>query len=221
MSAARLIIFDCDGVLVNSEEIYQAAELEALASAGIIFEPSAYAQEFMGLSPVTWRTKLESVGLENAKPLSAEFFERMSDYTVDRLEEHLAALPGAWDTIKRLPSLLCVASSTPFARLRWKLERTGLLELFDPNIFSSDMVENGKPAPDLFLHAASAMRVHPSDSIVVEDSANGVLAGKAAGMRVVGFVAGKHCGGDHGSSLLRAGADMIVSDYRGLEALLS
>ena len=81
------------------------------------------------------------------------------------------------------------------------------------------MVENGKPAPDLFLHAAATMSVRPEDCVVVEDSANGVLAGKAAGMRVVGFVAGKHCAGDHASSLLKAGADMIVADYRGLEAL--
>jgi len=220
MFEPKLIIFDCDGVLVNSEEIYQAAELEALASAGLVFDPSAYTREFMGLSPAAWRTKLESVGLEKAKPLSAEFFQRMSDCTVDRLDQHLAALPGSHDTITRLPSLRCVASSTPSKRLRWKLERTGLLDLFDPHIFSSDMVDNGKPAPDLFLHASARMGIRPEHCVVVEDSANGVLAGKAAGMRVVGFVAGKHCVGDHAGSLSRAGADVIALDYRSLEALL-
>jgi len=219
MPAPRLIIFDCDGVLVNSEEIYQAAELEFLCSAGLVCEPVAYAEQFMGLSPAAWRSKLEAMGRETGKPLSAAFFDQMSASTAGQLEERLAALPGAGETILRLATRRCVASSTPYARLRWKLERTGLLEMLDPHVFSSDMVENGKPAPDLFLHAAASMGVDPVDCIVIEDSANGVLAGKAAGMRVVGFVAGKHCSGDHASRLLRAGADVIVEDYRSLEAL--
>lgn len=217
--APRLIIFDCDGVLVNSEEIYQTAEREFLADAGLDFEPVAYAREFMGLSPRAWRTKLEAAGLERARPLSSEFFDRMTAGAGIRLEQELTEIPGARDIIARLSALRCVASSTPTPRLRWKLERTGLLDLFDPHVFSSDMVANGKPAPDLFLHAAAKLGVQPADCIVVEDSANGVLAGKAAGMFVVGFVAGKHCGDGHDQSLLLAGADVIVSDYRGLEAL--
>ncbi|RUZ77589.1 HAD family phosphatase [Mesorhizobium sp. M7A.F.Ca.US.006.01.1.1] len=217
----KLIIFDCDGVLVNSEEIYQAAELEYLTAAGITFEPGAYTQAFMGLSPAMWQAKLEAIGQERAKPLSPRFFEQLADYTNERLRKDLAALPDARNVISRLPAPKCVASSTPLARLRWKLEHTGLVDLFDPHIFSSDMVVNGKPEPDLFLHAAGAMGVHARDCIVIEDSVNGVLAGKAAGMRVIGFTAGNHCAGTHGDGLLRHGADALVGAYEDLEVTLA
>ncbi|MER9949323.1 HAD family phosphatase [Mesorhizobium sp. M0047] len=216
----KLIIFDCDGVLVNSEEVYQAAELEWLASAGLTFEPSVYTKTFMGLSPAIWRAKLEAIGLARAKPLTPHFFEQMADYTNERLQKRLAPLPDARNTINRLSSLRCVASSTPVARLRWKLERTGLIDLFEPHIFSSDLVNNGKPEPDLFLYAARSMNVHPEECIVVEDSVNGVLAGKAAGMHVIGFAAGNHCSGNHGDILLQHGADVVVAAYRDLESAL-
>ncbi|MEI9420929.1 HAD family phosphatase [Mesorhizobium sp. Cs1299R1N1] len=217
----KLVIFDCDGVLVNSEEIYQAAELEYLASAGLIFESDVYKQTFMGLSPTTWQAKLEAIGQERAKPLSPRFFEQLADYTSQRLQKYLAALPGAQNVINRLSASRCVASSTPLARLHWKLEVTGLIDLFDPYIFSSDMVANGKPEPDLFLHAADTMGVHPDECVVIEDSVNGVLAGKAAGMRVIGFTAGNHCTGSHGVALSRHGADCLVGAYADLEVALA
>ena len=221
LSPTKLIIFDCDGVLVNSEEIYQATELEYLAAAGITFEPSAYTQAFMGLAPAMWQAKLEAIGQERAKPLSPLFFEQLAGHTNERLRKNLAALPDARNVISQLPASICVASSTPLARLRWKLEHTGLIDLFDPHVFSSDMVVNGKPEPDLFLHAAGTMGVHPGECIVVEDSVNGVLAGKAAGMRVIGFTAGNHCTGTHGDALLRHGADALVDAYEDLEVTLA
>ena len=221
LSPTKLIIFDCDGVLVNSEEIYQATELEYLAAAGITFEPSAYTQAFMGLAPAMWQAKLEAIGQERAKPLSPLFFEQLAGHTNERLRKDLAALPDARNVISRLPASICVASSTSLAQLRWKLEHTGLIDLFDPHVFSSDMVVNGKPEPDLFLHAAGTMGVHPGECIVVEDSVNGVLAGKAAGMRVIGFTAGNHCTGTHGDALLRHGADALVDAYEDLEVTLA
>lgn len=216
-----LIIFDCDGVLVNSEEIYQAAELERLESAGLVFEPGVYTRTFMGLAPAAWRATLERIAEERLRPFSPRFFDELADYTEARLETHLAAVPGAKSTISRLSTSRCVASSTPSARLRWKLEHTGLIDLFDPHLFSSDMVANGKPALDLFLHAAAAFGARPEECVVVEDSANGVLAGKAAGMHVIGFMAGGHCVGDHGNSLVLAGADVLVASYDDLEAALA
>lgn len=218
----KLIIFDCDGVLVNSEEIYIAAELEFLAEIGAVFERGAYMQSFMGLSPRMWREKLQpAVETNIGRALPADFFDRLHAFAVQRIEAGLAAMPGARETIDSITALRCVASSTPLERLRWKLQHTGLSDLFAPHIFSSDMVKNGKPAPDLFLHAAATMGVDPMDCLVVEDSANGVLAGKAAGMKVVGLTAGGHCLDGHADILSSSGADVIVESYAALPAALA
>jgi HAD superfamily hydrolase (TIGR01509 family) len=218
----KLIIFDCDGVLVNSEEIYIAAELEFLAEIGAVFEQATYMQSFMGLSPSMWREKLRRVVEQNlGKALPIDFFDRMQTSAASRIETDLAAMPDARETIDGIATLRCVASSTPLERLRWKLQHTGLSDLFAPNIFSSDMVKNGKPAPDLFLHAAATMGIDPMDCLVVEDSANGVLAGKAAGMKVVGLTAGRHCLAGHADILSNSGADVIVESYTALPAALA
>ncbi|MCV3239569.1 HAD family hydrolase [Mesorhizobium sp. ZC-5] len=218
----KLIIFDCDGVLVNSEEIYIAAELEFLAEIGAVFEQATYMQSFMGLSPSMWREKLRPAVEQNlGKTLPADFFDRMQTSAASRIETDLAALPDAYGTIGKIGALRCVASSTPSVRLHWKLQRAGLIDLFAPHIFSSDMVKNGKPAPDLFLHAAATMGIEPADCLVVEDSANGVLAGKAAGMKVVGLTAGRHCLAGHANILSDCGADVIVESYATLPAALA
>ncbi|EGE55193.1 UNVERIFIED_ORG: HAD superfamily hydrolase (TIGR01509 family) [Rhizobium esperanzae] len=217
----KLTIFDCDGVLVNSEEIYLGAELEFLQSIGAGFERKAYMQSFMGLSPAMWEAKLQdSVEAKTGTPLPRYFYAQLDHISTLRLEADLAEIPFARQAISKIATLRCVASSTPAARLRWKLQHVGLIDLFDPHIFSADLVLNGKPAPDLFLHAAMAFNVLPHDCIVVEDSANGVIAGKAAGMRVIGFIAGNHCSEEHGESLLRSGADMIVEKYDDLAAAI-
>jgi HAD superfamily hydrolase (TIGR01509 family) len=217
----KLIIFDCDGVLVNSEEIYIAAELEFLAGVGAVFERNTYMRSFMGLSPSMWREKLEPVIEENIdKTLPADFFDRLHAFAAERIEADLAALPDARETIEGIPAPRCVASSTPSERLRWKLRHAGLIDLFQPHVFSSDMVRNGKPAPDLFLHAAASMGISPVECLVVEDSANGVLAGKAAGMKVVGFTGGRHCIDGHADVLIGCGADVIVESFAGLRGAI-
>ncbi|MBY5760426.1 HAD-IA family hydrolase [Rhizobium leguminosarum] len=217
----KLTIFDCDGVLVNSEEIYLSAELEYLESIGASFEPKAYMQSFMGLSPSAWKAKLQaSVEEKTGAPLQADFYDQIDQISTFRLEALLAEIPFARQTIDQIATLRCVASSTPAARLRWKLQRVGLIDLFDPHIFSTDLVQNGKPAPDLFLHVAMAMSASPHECIVVEDSVNGVIAGKAAGMHVIGFTAGNHCMADHGETLLRFGADIIIDKYEDLGAAI-
>lgn len=217
----KLTIFDCDGVLVNSEEIYLAAELEFLESIGAGFERKAYMQSFMGLSPSMWEAKLQNcVEAKTGTPLPRDFYAQIEHISTMRLEADLAEIPFARQAINKIATLRCVASSTPSTRLRWKLQHVGLIDLFDPHIFSADLVANGKPAPDLFLHAATAMNVLPHECVVVEDSVNGVIAGKAAGMRVIGFTAGNHCSADHGESLMRSGADIIVENYDDLAAAI-
>ncbi|MDQ6435839.1 HAD-IA family hydrolase [Mesorhizobium sp. LHD-90] len=187
----RLIIFDCDGVLVDSEPISMSVLLGVIAGAGgAVSEEAAYLR-FLGMS-------MESV----RDILSADFGFVVTEehITIARSEmrrryaEELKPMPGMKQAIGRLGLPCCVASSGTSERIRLSLATTGLLELLEPNIYSAAMVERGKPAPDLFLHAAREMGAPPAACIVVEDSPAGVAAAQAAGMRVFGFTGGSHAG---------------------------
>jgi HAD superfamily hydrolase (TIGR01509 family) len=207
------IIFDCDGVLVDSEVICIDAELQFLADAGLPFERASYIEEFMGLTVTEWQARL-GVQMEGrmGRPVASDFFASLDTFVMRTMAAELTALPGIRDAVADLDLSRCVASSTTFERLVWKLQHTGLLELFTPHVYSAEMVANGKPAPDLFLHAAAALGMDPSRCIVVEDSVNGVRAGRAAGMAVIGFTAGGHCLDGHAASLAANGADVVISD---------
>ncbi len=129
-------------------------------------------------------------------------------------------MKGARAAIESIEMPRCGASSSSPEGLQWKLKHTNLIDLFEPNLFSTQLVENGKPAPDLFLLAADRMGVPPSECVVIEDSSNGVRAGRSAGMKTIGFTAGSHCLDDHGDTLLADGADMIVDSYEMLPAAI-
>jgi HAD superfamily hydrolase (TIGR01509 family) len=207
-----MVIFDCDGVLVDSEAIYIDAELEFLAAAGLPFERRAYMRTFMGLAADEWRARVGAeIAARTGRPPAVDFFASLDSFIMRAFEARLVALPGVHEAVANLEPSRCVASSTSLERLTWKLAHTGLLELFAPHVFSAEMVERGKPAPDLFLHAATTLDVDPRRCVVVEDSANGVLAGKAAGMGVIGLTAGSHCLDDHAALLAGSGADVVIS----------
>ena len=218
----ELVIFDCDGVLVNSEQIYIDSEIEFLSDAGLQFEPRAYMEAFMGLSPDAWRVKLETTAQERSgRPLPEDFFESLHAFTMQRFETELEAISGVRGAVSSLETACCVASSTPLPILHWKLEHTGIADLFSAGVFSSDMVDRGKPAPDLFFHAAATLGAEPERCIVVEDSANGVLAGQAAGMKVIGFTGGGHCHPDQEAILTSNGAHAVIDDFSNLEPTIS
>ncbi len=130
-------------------------------------------------------------------------------------------MPHAAHALTWLRGPKCVASSSTFDRIRASLEITGLLRFFEPNIFSANEVPHGKPAPDLFLHAAARMQVKPSDCIVVEDSPAGVAAAAAAGMATIGFVGGSHAVAHLAPQLLAAGACTIIADMRQLKGTIA
>jgi HAD superfamily hydrolase (TIGR01509 family) len=177
------------------------------------FERAAYIEEFMGLTVHEWQTRLGGQMEERmGRPVASDFFASLDTFVMRTMATELTALPGIRDAVAGLDLARCVASSTTFERLVWKLRHTGLLELFTPHVYSAEMVANGKPAPDLFLHAAAALGTDPSRCIVVEDSVNGVRAGRAAGMAVIGFTAGGHCLDGHAASLAANGADVVISD---------
>lgn len=189
--AAGLVIFDCDGVLVDSEPISLAVTLDVLAEAGVSMTEMVGYENLLGRSLAT-----------NAKWIEAKYGLALNDDHVDRIRQklyarfraELAAIPGVADAIRALNCAVCVASSSQPDRIRLSLSLTGLLDLFEPDIFSATMVARGKPAPDLFLHAAFQMGFAPEDCTVVEDSPAGIRAARAAGMRVVAFTGGSHAG---------------------------
>ncbi len=218
----KLVIFDCDGVLINSEEIYVNSEIEFLSNAGFQLEKRAYMEAFTGLSPDEWRVKLGTAVQErNGHPLPENFFESLHTFVMQRFESELESISGVRGAVSSLEIMCCVASSAPLPNLQWKLEHTGIIDLFSPHIFSADMVDRGKPAPDLFLHAAATLGMEPRHCIVVEDSANGVIAGKAAGMKVIGFTGGDHCLPDQEAILIDAGAHVVIDVFAKLGSTIS
>ncbi|MDH3754750.1 MAG: HAD family hydrolase [Acidimicrobiia bacterium] len=214
----ELVVFDCDGVLVDSEAIVIELEAELLNEAGFAVTVDDIASRFVGLSHGDMMTTLAS---EHGRPVPAELEQRIRD-------ESIAAFPGRLEAVAGMPELLaglelprCVASSSDLDRVRLSLDIAGLAQFFDPEyIYSAHMVQRGKPAPDLFLHAAAQYPVDPANCLVIEDSPHGVSAAIAAGMAVVGFVGGKHARPTLVERLASAGADRVVEHPSELQDLI-
>ncbi|MET3581470.1 HAD superfamily hydrolase (TIGR01509 family) [Mesorhizobium robiniae] len=204
----ELVIFDCDGVLIDSEILACRIDAEELNAIGYPITLEEVVLRFTGLPSGSMRAVVER---DLGRPLPDNFEAIIRKKTSDAYRTDLTAIAGMAEFIDALDIPACVASSSAPDKLRYGLELTGLYQRFAPNVFSTTMVANGKPAPDLFLHAARTMGVEPDRCVVVEDSTAGVRAGVAAGMHVVGFTAGSHCGQGHGERLLEAGALSIAS----------
>ena len=187
--STHLVIFDCDGVLVDSEPLSIRILVEGLASIGYAIDEATAAERFLGHSLAAVQGMLrDELGFD----LPTDRLEAMRLSLFERFRKELKPMPGIVEALDRLTIPCCVASSSLPERIRVSLEVTGLLERFAPNIFSADMVQRGKPAPDLFLHAAEAMSVEPAACLVIEDSAPGIAAAHSAGMRVFAFLGGSH-----------------------------
>lgn len=188
-TANALVIFDCDGVLVDSEPISIAVLTEVIRDAGIEIPQDQAYQRFLGRSMGAIVADLEAEdGLAMTRVHLAEIRERL----YARFRRELRPIAGVRAMLAGIDRAFCVASSSQPERLRLSLEVTGLLETFEPHIYSSSEVRAGKPAPDLFLHAARSMEVAPKACVVVEDSPAGIIAAKSAGMRVLAFTGGSH-----------------------------
>jgi HAD superfamily hydrolase (TIGR01509 family) len=210
----ELVIFDCDGVLVDSEPISIAVLVEALAAAGVTMSEEEAHVRFLGRS---LKSMSEILHDDYGLAIDAAFLDAMRKVLYERFRAELQAVEGVAETVDALGIAHCVASSSQPERIRLSLTVTGLLSRFEPNIFSASMVARGKPAPDLFLHASAAMGVAPDYCVVVEDSPAGIAAGKAAGMRVVAFTGGSHAKTPgHRETLLRLEPDALFDDMREL-----
>ena len=213
----RLLMFDCDGVLVDSELLGNRTLATTLAESGYPITPEECRRRFLGMAlPSVFKTVGEEMGAALPEDIEARIRARDSE-TFGR---ELQAIAGIHQALDRLDGPRCVASSGSMDKMRFTLGHTGLWGRFAPHIFSSRLVGRGKPAPDLFLHVAQAMGFAPEDCVVVEDSVNGVLAGRAAGMTVLGFTGGSHCGAGHGENLTRAGARVVFAEMGGLPDVL-
>jgi HAD superfamily hydrolase (TIGR01509 family) len=209
-----VIIFDCNGVLVDSEPIAATVAIDEFARIGIPITPELVTRHCFGRRPADMVSAVEAA---TSRKLPVDFGPTLAAATLRRLRTELRAMPHASHALTWLRGPKCVASSSPSDRIRASLEITGLARFFDC-IFSASDAPKGKPAPDLFLHAASRMAVQASDCIVVEDSPAGVTAATAAGMSAIGFVGGSHAGDQLGEQLTRAGARTIVADLRHLKS---
>lgn len=212
-----LVIFDCDGVLVDSEPIALRLLLETLAEAGLALDADVARDRFLGRSLASTREILaEDFGLT----LSDAALGDMRRLLHAAFRAELRPIPGVAETLAALERPVCVASSSQPERIELSLRVTGLWRWFEGRAFSASMVARGKPAPDLFLHAAAAMGYAPADCLVVEDSPAGIAAAQAAGMRVVAFTGGSHAGSEtHRRAVAALGADAVIEDMRALVAI--
>jgi HAD superfamily hydrolase (TIGR01509 family) len=216
-SPVELIIFDCDGVLIDSEWIACSVDAELLTANGYPISTEEVVRRFAGVSGDEMLAQIES---ELGYRLSPDLDQQIAERVVQRYRDELKPIAGAADTLALLQLPVCVASSSKPAKLTLGLTQAGLFERFHPHIFSTSLVRYGKPAPDIFLFAAAKMGKRPSGCVVVEDSIAGVKAARAAGMYAVGFSGGTHCPPGHAAHLLDAGAQIVIDRLDELPARL-
>lgn len=204
-----LVIFDCDGVLVDSETISASTLADNLTRIGFLIDLDYVNEHYLGRSfDVVKADYVRRAG----RPLPQEFADAWYHDLFAAFRRDLKPIAGAADVLRRLAIPKCVASSSARARLVLSLEVTGLASLCGADVFDASMVSQGKPAPDLFLYCAQQMGANPARTLVVEDSISGIAAAVAAGMTAWGFVGGSHHAGSRGSARLRlAGAARIFT----------
>lgn len=213
-----LVIFDCDGVLVDSEVISCAAHAETLTRHGYKITADQVFDRFLGRS---MRQASLEVEAEMGRSLPDDFHAQVYAEIFRLFAVSLQATPHVDEALAAIALPVCVASSGPPEKISASLNRVGLWDRFAPHIFSAVQVRNGKPAPDLFLFAAAQMQAAPARCLVIEDSLAGIAAAVAAGMPVLGFYGGSHCRPGHGDRLRAAGAVAVFADMRQLPDLIA
>jgi HAD superfamily hydrolase (TIGR01509 family) len=213
-----LLIFDCDGVVVDSMSLHTEVESEAFRAIGIDVSPKDLAMRFSGVGDAEVHRVLSQ---ESGRAIPPDIAERIGRRKKEVFAERLKPIAGIREVLTALGETpRCLASGTGVDLLYFLLGIVGLTEQFAPHIYSSEMTPRGKPFPDLFLHAANQLGHAPENCLVIEDGVPGVLAGRAAGMRVLGFVGGEHCDEAHEGRLMAAGAELVFSDMRELPTLV-
>ena len=218
MAFPDLIIFDCDGVLVDSEMIANRLLAEHLTKCHFPITAEGCKDRFIGYSIINIIAEVRSEGVD--LPNDFEPFLKQSDQAVFAAE--LEAISGVANTLSQLTQSKCVASSGAPDKIQRNLTLTGLIDFFEPDhLFSTHMVKKPKPAPDLFLHAAKHFDTHPKNCLVIEDTTLGIQAGFAAGMTVFGFVGGSHCDEAYVAHLKKTGVKTVFNQMNTLSTLIA
>ena len=215
-----LVIFDCDGVLIDSETLSGRSDADSLTAAGFPTTADFIHERFTGM---TDRETWAAIEAHHGRALPEGFYEGVIASRNALFARELKAIAGITEALQALAEVgvpFCVASSSHHDRLRRTLGLTGLLPRVEGRIFSAQDVTRGKPAPDIFLHAANTMGMSPADCLVIEDSVHGVMAGAAAGMTVWGFLGGGHIRDGHDGRLTAAGAHRLYRDHAELPSLI-
>jgi HAD superfamily hydrolase (TIGR01509 family) len=213
MARFDLVIFDCDGVVVDSERVSHDVFGAFMRSLGAHLTDAEMQERFLGRRLAECLAFVEEL---TGRPVSADALERYKAERDRLLREQVLPIEGIREVLEGLTIPYCIASSGDHDKMRITLGTTGLLALFEGRLFSATEVPNGKPAPDVFLFAAERMGAAPARTVVIEDSVNGVLAGCAAGMSVFGFA-----GLVPAAKLAAAGAAVVFTHMRELPALLA
>ncbi|MGL4610404.1 MAG: HAD family hydrolase [Trueperaceae bacterium] len=214
----ELIIFDCDGVLIDSEVIANRVNVEVLSGLGVEFTLEEYMERFVGVSLRDEVVEIER--LRNVK-LPDDYEARLMSYKNKIFDAELKAIEGIVEFVTSIQTLKAVASGSSPERLEHTLKVTHLWELFAPHIYSTTLVPKSKPAPDIFLYTAEKFKVMPEKCLVIEDSTLGVRAGVAAGMTVLGFTGGSHIKNGHAEKLVELGATKVFSNMKDLASWLN
>jgi len=214
----ELVIFDCDGVLVDSKPIINRAHAETLTACGFEISEEELLARFCGMSDAAM---LGTIEREWGRALPSWYAAQVGAIIDHEFRHSLVAVSGIAKALDSLLSPICVASSSTPEQIRNKLEITGLLARFGENLFSATMVARGKPAPDLFLRAAARFGAEPRRCLVIEDSLAGIDAARSAGMTAIGFCGGSHCGPQHRAALRAHGAAVVIDDMRELATAIA
>ncbi len=211
------VIFDCDGVLIDSEWLACTAEAQVFSELGVEMSPEYVRDTYVGMANEDMFAKFEA---DFGMALPADFEARHFAKTMALFEGELQAIEGVDQVLNTLGGIKSVASNSGTERLRSTLEMTALTAHFNGHIYSSDMVSRPKPATDLFQHVLEQTGASAAQTVVIEDGSSGTLAARALGIPVLGFVGGTHCTARTGEKLMSAGAIRLFDDMRQLPELL-
>jgi HAD superfamily hydrolase (TIGR01509 family) len=218
----KAVIFDCDGVLIDSESIAHDVEIAALGSIGLTYDEDEFRAKYQGVAVKEWAEGLDADHVARFRaPLPSGFIQALSAEITRSILSQIRPIAGAVAAVKSVRSPKAVASSSPRHELIGKIAGLGLTDEFHPHIYAGDDVARGKPAPDLFLHTAKRMGIDPGSCLVNDDSAHGVAAAIAAGMTPWGFVGGPHCTPSQADRLHRAGAKTTFQHMDEIAAALA
>jgi HAD superfamily hydrolase (TIGR01509 family) len=212
-----LLIFDCDGVLVDSELLANEALAELISALG---HPMTTQQALQIFSGLRLGDVLKSAEALLSFPVPADLGALAGQRLFERFRRELQPVKGVREALDMLPFPRCVASSSSRERLELSIEVTGLKKLFGENVFSADQVEHGKPAPDLYFFAASSLGVTPANCVVIEDSTLGIQAAISAGMKTIGFAGASHATVELAQRLKEAGANIVIAAMSDLPAAI-